>query len=121
MLADDRHGEVGAVLAAEFLGQRVTIVTGLVGQPLHLAQQIFPFVARQALVLEIGTRPFAAMVEEALVVVLRLQRFDLALDELVELDQVGGDIGRNAEIHLRSPVMNNRLSEARERGKKSRV
>ena len=36
MLADDRHGEVGAVLAAEFLRQAEAQVAGLVGAALHL-------------------------------------------------------------------------------------
>ena len=42
---------------------------GGVGEVLDLAQQRLPFVPRQAAVVEIGARPFAAMVEEADVVV----------------------------------------------------
>src|SRR5258707_396164 len=41
----------------------------------------------------------AAMVEEADVVVLALERPDLALDEGVQLAQVGRDLRGNAEIH----------------------
>ena len=36
---------------------------------------------------EVGARPFAAVVEEALVVVLRLQRADLLVDEAVQVLQ----------------------------------
>ena len=40
-----------------------------------------------------------AMVEEADIVVLALERPDLALDEGVELNQVRRDVGGNVEIH----------------------
>ena len=42
MLPDDRHREVGAVLAAVFLGQREAIVSGPVGAPAHLARAAPP-------------------------------------------------------------------------------
>jgi hypothetical protein len=42
-------------------------VAGLVGAALGLAQQLFPFFARQAAVVPVGAGVFAAMVEEALV------------------------------------------------------
>ena len=69
-------------------------MAGSVREILGLAQQRFPFVARQAAILEIGTRPFAAMVEEADVVVGLLQRLDLAFDETIELSELGDEIGR---------------------------
>ena len=69
MLADHRHPEVGAVLAAIALRDREAQMAGVVGEILRLAQQRFPFVPRQAALVEIGARPFAAMVEEADVVV----------------------------------------------------
>ena len=62
---------------------------GVVGEVLRLAQQRFPFVPRQPAILEIGARPFAAMVEEADVVVGFLQRLDLARDEAVEFGEIG--------------------------------
>jgi len=52
VLADDRHREVGAVLAAVFFRQRIAIVPGLVSEFSHLAQQRFPFMAREALIFE---------------------------------------------------------------------
>ena len=88
MLADHGHPEIGAVLAAIALGDREAQMAGGVGQILGLAQQRFPFVPRQAAILEIGARPFAAVVEEADVVVGLLQRLDLALDERVEFGKV---------------------------------
>ena len=74
-------------------------MAGLVGAAAHLGQQLFPFVARLAVVVPVGAGMLAAMVEEADVVVLALERPDLALDEVVELDQVGRDVGGNVEIH----------------------
>ena len=69
MLADHGHPEIGAVLAAIALRDREAQMAGGVGEILGLAQQRFPFMPRQAAVLEIGARPFAAMIEEADVVV----------------------------------------------------
>ena len=99
MLADQRHGEVGAILAAQRLGQAEAQVAGLVGAALHLGQKLFPFVAGLAVVVPVGPGMLAAVVEEADVVVLPLQRPDLALDEGVELDDIGRDVGGNGEIH----------------------
>jgi len=103
VLADDRHGEVGTVLAAQRLRQSEAQVTGLVGAPLHLGQQLFPLVPRLAVIVPVGAGMLAAMVEEADIVVLALQRPDLALDEFVELDQIGRDVGGNVEIHAVLP------------------
>ncbi len=69
MLADHGHPEIGAVLAAIALRDRKAQMAGLVGAVLRLAQQRFPFMPRQAAIVEIGARPFAAMIEEADVVV----------------------------------------------------
>ncbi len=99
MLADDRHTEIGAVLTAEFLGQRIAEMPGLVGTALGFAQQFFPFGPRQALIFEISPGPFAPMVEEADIVVLPFERPDLVLDELVEHGQIIGDVLRDIEIH----------------------
>ena len=99
MLADDRHGEVGAVLAAQLLGQAEAQMAGLVGAAAHLGQKRLPFVARLAVIVPVGAGMLAAMVEEADIVVLALERPDLALDEGVELAQIGRDIGGNVEIH----------------------
>src|SRR6478735_1945758 len=101
MLPDDRHREVGAVLAAVFFGQRKAIVSGPVGAPAHLGEQSLPFVARQAAALKVGARPFAATVEEADVVVFAFERLDFAFDELVQLGKVGGDFGGDFEIQWR--------------------
>ncbi len=92
MLADHGHGQIGAVLAAKLLGQGKTQVTGLVGALLGFGQQFFPLVARQAAIVIVGACPFTAMVEEALVVVLRLQRNDFGLDEGIQFGQIVGDL-----------------------------
>ncbi len=105
MLADQRHGEVGAVLAAQRLGQAEAQMAGLVGAPLHLGQQLLPFVARLAVIVPVGAGMLAAMVEEADIVVLALQRPDLALDERVELSDIGRDLRGNVEIHECAPPL----------------
>ena len=99
VLADDRHAEVGAVLAAVLLRERVAVVAGGVGAAPRLAQQRLPLLVRQAAALPVGARVLAAVVEEADVVVLLLERLDLALDELVELVEVVGEILRDVEVH----------------------
>ena len=108
MLADQRHGEVRPVLAAQRLGQAEAQVAGLVGAALHLGQKLFPIVPGLAVIVPVGAGMLAAVVEEADVVVLALQRPDLALDEGVELGQIGRDLGGNGEIHGALPLMNGR-------------
>jgi hypothetical protein len=54
-------------------------------------------------VLEIGARPFAAMVEETDVVIGLFNRLDLARDELVELGEIGDQVGRHCKIQGNSP------------------
>ncbi len=103
MLPDHRHPQVGAVLAAEFLGQGEAQMAGLVGAPLGLAHQRLPLRPRQAVIVEVGARPLAAVIEEPLVVVLRLQRLDLGLDEGVEHAQIVGQVLGDVEIHHGSP------------------
>ena len=103
MLADDSHPEIGAILAAIALRDRKAQVTGRVGEVLRLAQQRFPLMPRQAVIVEIGARPFAAMIEEADVVVGLFQRLDLARDEAVEFVEIGDQIGRQVEIQGASP------------------
>ncbi len=99
MLANDRHAEIGAVLAAELLGQRIAEMPGLVGAALGFAEQFLPFGTWQALIVEIGARPFTAMVEEADIVVLLFERPDLVFDELIQHGQIIGNVLRDVEIH----------------------
>ena len=73
-------------------------MAGAVGEIFHPPQQRFPFMPRQAAIVEIGARPFAAMIEEADVVVGLLDRLDLARDEAVEFVEIGDQIGRQMEI-----------------------
>ena len=62
-----------------------------------------PAMPRQAAVLEIGSRPFAAMIEEADIVVGLFQRLDLARDETVEFVEIADEVGRQVEIQGGSP------------------
>ena len=103
MLANDGHAEVSAILTAKLLGQGITIMTRRVGAPAHLPKELLPLVPGQTAVLEIGPGPFAPMVEEALVVVLRLERLDFRLDEFIEGCQIGLKFCWNFEIHATYP------------------
>ena len=61
------------------VGQAKRRCPAVVGALARLGQQRLPLLARQAVVVPVGARVFAAVVEEADVVVLRLlQRLDLA-------------------------------------------
>ncbi|MNN09305.1 hypothetical protein D3C81_1221830 [compost metagenome] len=104
MLADHGHGQVGAILAAELGGQGEAQVTGRVGATLGLGQQVFPIVPGQAAAIIVGAGPFAAVVEEAFVVVLRLKRSDLGRDEGVQFRQIAGQFGGQFEVHFGSSL-----------------
>ena len=99
MLADDGHPQVRAVLPPIFPRHGEAIVAGPVGATLGFPQERLPFGTRQAAIVEVGARPFAAVIEEALVVILGLQRPDLGLDEGIELGQIGLQVGGQFEIH----------------------
>ena len=72
MLADHGHRQIAAVLTTELLRQAKTQMPRLIGELAHLAQQFFPVVTRQALIVPIGARMLATMIEETLVVVFGL-------------------------------------------------
>src|SRR5581483_7242849 len=110
MLADHGHPQVGAVLAAIALWNGKAQMARRVGAVLRLAQQRLPVMAWQAAMLEIGARPFAAMVEEADVVIGLLQRLDLARDEAVEFVEIGDEVGGQCEIQGASPSLVYRCS-----------
>ena len=65
--------------------------------------------ARQALILKVGTRPFPAMVKKADVIIGRFERFDLAFDKGIELNQIVCDVLWDGEIHGVSPLHFGRL------------
>src|ERR1700739_1250688 len=103
MLADHGHPEIGAVLAAIALWNRETQMAGCVRAVFCIPQQRFPFRPRQAAMLEIRARPFAAMVEEADIVIGLFKRLDLARDEAVEFVEIGDEVGGQGEIQGASP------------------
>ena len=106
VLADDRHPEVRAVLAAVLLGERRS-GSGPASSASRLAlrEQLLPLVVRQPAAVPVGAGVLAAVVEEADVVVLLLERLDLRLDEVVELVEVGRQIGRDVEVHRDAYLM----------------
>ena len=103
MIPDDGHPEIGAILGAVALRNREAQVSGFVGKIFHPAQQRLPFWPRQSTMLEISARPFAAVIEEADVVIGLFNRLDLARDELVQLGEIGDQVGRQCEIQGNPP------------------
>ena len=83
-----RHGKIGAILPPKLLRQRVPEVSGSVCSPAHLPQQCLPIFSWQTLSVPIRPGMLAAMIEETDVVVLCFQRFDFALNEIIEHQQV---------------------------------
>jgi hypothetical protein len=53
---------------------------------------------RQPAIVEIGARPFAAMIEKADIVVGLLDRLDLFGDETIKLGEIDDQIGGQVEI-----------------------
>ncbi len=88
-----------AVAPAVLLRVGIPIVTGGVGTPAGLGQQILPILAGQPAALPVGAGVLAAVVEEADVVVLLLQGLDLPHDECVQLFEVARQLFRDVEIH----------------------
>jgi len=103
MLADHRHPEVRAVLAAVALRDRKAQMPGLVREGLRLTQQVFPLMTRQPTLVEIRTRPLPAVIEEANVVVALLQRLDGLLDESIKLGEIRSQVIRQREIQRATP------------------
>ncbi len=85
---DTRHPEIGAVLAPELLRQRVSEVTCCVRPAAHFCEQCFPVFAGQAFSIPVRARMLTPMIKKADVVVLRLERLDLSLDEVIEHHKV---------------------------------
>ena len=99
VFTNDGHGQVAAVLPAKFCRQGVPVVPRQVGSAPHFSQERLPIVVRQAAGIKISPRKLAAVVKKTDVVVLLLQRLDLALNERVKLGQISLDGGGNGEVH----------------------
>src|SRR5439155_22441645 len=103
VLADNRHSEVRAIAAAVLAGDTVAQEAGFVRAAAHLSQEVVPLLARHTTVLEVGALVLAAVIEEADVVVLPLERLDLCLDEVVKLLQQRLDVLWDIKIHGVAP------------------
>ncbi len=99
VFADDRHVQVAAILAAVLFGRGEAEVAGGIGAALGFQQQLFPLFVGQSAALPVGARVLAAVIEEAVVVILHLQRQDLCLDKVVEFLQVLRQVFRDIKIH----------------------
>jgi hypothetical protein len=71
--------------------------------------------------LEIGTCPFAAVIEEADVVIGFFNRLDLARDELVELGKIGDEVGRQCKIQGSPPEVVLSLSQVPRIARRNRL
>ena len=99
VLADNGHAQVATVAATELGGEWVVEYAGLDGQVLGLAQQVFPFLVGQALPVPVGAGVLTPVIEETDVVVFLFQRFDLVLDEHIQLIEKRRKVFGNVEIH----------------------
>src|SRR5690606_27771397 len=111
MLADHRHPQVRAVLATIFLRCREAPVARGVGLPRRHPEQVFPFLARQPLIVPVGARVFAAVIEEADIVAFEFERPDLGLDEAIELIEIRLQVGGHRKVHHLSPCFLNRATQ----------
>src|SRR5215470_12360474 len=78
-------------------------MASLVGGAPRLSQKRFPGFIWQTAAIPVGARRFPAVVEKAHVVVLALERLDLALDEVIDLLEIIGDLLRNIKVHHGGP------------------
>lgn len=92
------HVRVG--FAAELGGEGEPVEAVVVGQTPGLGEEGFPFVPWEALVVPVCAGVFAAVVEEAVVVVLVLEGEDRGLDEGVEGADVVDKVWGEVEIHF---------------------
>ena len=99
VFTNNRHCQIGAVLSAIFFRQGKAQMSGRVGTAAHFAQQFLPLMAGLAVIVPIGAGIFAPVVKKPDIVVLFLQRFDLACDKSVQFGQICFDIFRNFKIH----------------------
>src|SRR5690606_30161974 len=102
MFAYDRHPQVRSILAAIFFGRGKAPVARGIRPSGSGTQQLFPLVARQALIIPVGPAMFAAMVKEADIVISLLKRFDLRLDKGIQFIKIGLQVVRYRKIHIHS-------------------
>ena len=114
MLADDGHRQVRTTLTAVALRYGVAQEACLVRAAAHLPEEILPVFARDTVVFVVRAGVFAAVVEEANVVVLLFEWLDFVFDELVELAQKFLDIVGNREVH-EGPALGRGMPELRTR------
>ena len=98
-VADNGHPKVRPILATILFRCREAPVSRLVGAAGRFLQQGLPFLVRQTVPVPVGACILPAMIEEAVVVVLVLERLDLGLDETFEFGVVVFQILRDGEIH----------------------
>ena len=106
MFADHGHPQVApaavlAVLPAILLWQGQAVEACFVREPARLGQQILPFLSWQAAGVPVCACVFAAVVEEAVVVVFVLQWEDGAFDEGIQVGEIFFEVVRDREVHGR--------------------
>ena len=96
MFADGGDCQIGGGRAAAGFRQAVAKMTCLVGPALHFRDQRPPFSARAAVLIPVGPRMFAPVVEK--LHVHAFERPDLRLDERVQIGQLVRDLPGQIEI-----------------------
>ena len=96
---DDGHAQVCAVTATHLSRERVAVVACLVGPTPGLGQEGLPLAVGETVTVPVGTRVLTAVIEEPNVVVLFFEWLDFAIYELVQLDEIGGEILGNVMVH----------------------
>ena len=99
MVADDSHGQIRAILPAIFGRNCKAVMSSFVGDLTHFGKQCPPVCTRVAVIVPIGTRMFAAVVEKADIVIARFNRLDLAFNECVKFGQIVRNVVGNFKQH----------------------
>lgn len=94
-----RHPEISSILAAKFLGEGESPEASLVSELTTLMKESLPIFAGKTLVIPVCPGMLSPMVEEAVVIILILQRSDFFGYEVVEGLNIRDEVGRKAEGH----------------------
>ena len=99
MVADDSHGQIRAILPAIFGRNCKAVMSSFVRDLTHFGKQCPPVCTRVAVIVPIGTRMFAAVVEKADIVIARFNRLDLAFNECIKFGQIVRNVVRDFKQH----------------------
>jgi hypothetical protein len=99
VFTDDCHPEIASVLASVFVGQAEAVKASFVCSAAGFSEQVFPFFAWGAAGVPVGSGVLTAVIEEAFVVVLGLERLDFTVDKGIQVDEVLAEALGDVEVH----------------------